>query len=255
MLALPLHSTATQNEVTPPTYPELLLDDVQRVMSAPLRWQQEEWKTFAWSGLAVAGAAVYLDAGISNEMSRQPQGNVSLREVERFGAEYSLGVVGGFYIAGKLMQDATALAVAQDSLTASIIASGLITPAIKIATGRSRPYEDAGTADFQGLGASKLNSSFPSGHTTEAFALASVISSHYDAAWIQGSAYTVAGLVGVARMYHAAHYASDVLAGAMIGYWTGKAVADHKQSKPLQKVLLLPEYSRELGGLRLTGSF
>src|SRR5665647_1374787 len=51
-------------------------------------------------------------------------------KVERFGAEYSVGVLGGFYLAGVIGNE-TAAEVAQDGLAASIIASGMITPARK----------------------------------------------------------------------------------------------------------------------------
>ena len=54
--------------------------------------------------------------------------------------------------------------------------------------------------------------------------MASVIANHYDETWVSYSSYTVAGLVGVARIYHDAHFASDVLAGALIGTLVGKSV-------------------------------
>lgn len=254
-LALLGISTALQAADTAPPYPVLLLDDTHYVVTAPARWQSEEWKNLGWASLAVAGSVIVIDAPWRDEMRRQPRNNTFMLYIERFGAEYSAGVVGGFFLAGSLAENDNAMRVAQDGLTASIIASGLITPAIKIVSGRSRPYQNTGTADFQGLGASNRNSSFPSGHTTEAFALASVISAHYEESWIKGSAYTVAALVGVARTYHDAHFASDVLAGAFIGNWVGQSVVAHNQSQRSRNVLLLPELGPNLTGLRLTGNF
>ena len=236
-------------------YPDLLLDDIQHVLTAPSRWQTQEWKNFAWASVAVAGTAILIDFPLRDAMRRQPSNNGFMLDIERFGAKYSIGVVGSFYLAGKFTDNDTAIMVAQDSLTASIIASGLITPAIKIATGRSRPYENVGNNNFQGLGASKLNSSFPSGHTTEAFALASVISAHYEKMWIKNSAYTVATLVGVARIYNDAHFASDVVAGALIGNWVGLSVVEHNQALRKTNVVIFPEITQELTGLRLAGIF
>lgn len=232
-----------------------MLDDVQHVLSAPARWERQEWRNFGWAGLAVVTTAIVVDAPIRDEMRRQTKDNNFLLNIERFGAEYSIGVVGGFYLAGTLTNNDTAILVAQDALTASIIASGLITPAIKIVTGRSRPYEDAGAHNFQGLAARNSNSSFPSGHTTEAFALASVISAHYEETWVTNSVYAVASVVGVARSYHDAHFASDILAGAFIGTWVGKSVVAHNQSRRAGNVTLLPETSKDLLGLRLAGHF
>jgi membrane-associated phospholipid phosphatase len=238
-----------------PSYPDLLLDDIRHVVTAPSRWQTQEWKNFGWASLAVVGTAVVIDGPLRDEMRRQPGNSSFMLNIERFGAEYSVGLLGGFYLAGSLADNDTAIMVAQDGLTASIIASGLITPAIKIVTGRSRPYEDAGTYNFQSLGASNHSSSFPSGHTTEAFALASVISAHYDDIWVKSSAYTVAALVGVARSYHGAHFASDVLAGAFIGNWVGQSVVARNQTQRNRNAVLLPETARDLIGLRLTGNF
>ena len=231
------------------------MDNTRYIATAPARWESEEWKNLGWISLAVASTAMVIDAPLRDEMRRQPRDNSFMLHIERFGAEYSLAVVGGFYLAGSLADNDTAALVARDSLTASIIASGLITPALKIVTGRSRPYENAGEFNFQGLGASMRNSSFPSGHTTEAFALASVISAHYEETWIKSSAYAVASLVGIARTYHDAHFASDVLAGAFIGNWVGQSVVARNQSKRDRSTTLIPEITPGMSGLRLTGRF
>lgn len=67
--------------------------------------------------------------------------------------------------------------------------------------------------------------SFPSGHTTTAFAGAELVRSEYG--WGAGvAAYAVAATVGFMRMYNGRHWFNDVVAGigfgilsARIGYW------------------------------------
>jgi membrane-associated phospholipid phosphatase len=238
-----------------PAYSETVVDDIGYVLSKPATWERDDWQNAGWAGLAVLGTAALLDNPLRDAYGKHPGENEWLIQIERLGAEYSVGVIGGFYLAGSLADNATSKLVAQDGLTASIIASGIITPAIKIASGRSRPYENEGSSAFYGLGANKLNSSFPSGHTTEAFALASVISAHYDESWIKYSAYGLASVVGFARVYHDAHFASDVLAGALIGNWVGLTVVAHHQSRNTPAVMLLPEVSSGQAGLKLLGSF
>ena len=71
-----------------------------------------------------------------------------------------------------LAGDPPAKAVALDGLSASIIAAGLINTPLKYAVGRSRPSKDQGACHFAPLSG---NDSFASGHTTQAFALATVI--------------------------------------------------------------------------------
>jgi membrane-associated phospholipid phosphatase len=64
---------------------------------------------------------------------------------------------------------------------------------------------------------------FPSGHASNAFALAAVAERHFG--WKAGlPAYTVAGLVAVSRLQRNKHYLSDVMAGATLGYIVGRTV-------------------------------
>jgi hypothetical protein len=252
-----LNGIAYANDQALPSYPEIVVDDVKHVLTAPSRWKEQDWQNLGLATVGVIGAAAILDRSIRDEMRRHaPNNNGFMLGVERFGAEYSLAVLGGFYVAGAVGNNNTATAVAQDGLAASIIASGIITPTIKFITGRARPRENAGTATFHPFSTNySSNSSFPSGHTTQAFALASVIANHYNETWVTCSSYTVAGLVGAARSYHGAHFASDVLAGALIGTLVGKSVVAHNKSLRSRKVVLLPEVGPGLIGVRLTSSF
>jgi membrane-associated phospholipid phosphatase len=236
-------------------YPDLLLDDIHFVLTSPADWQAREWENLGWASVAVVSTAILLDNPLHDKARTQAGSSKFMLTIERFGADYSIGVVGGFFLAGTLNDNDTAMLVAQDSLTASIIASGMITPAIKIITGRSRPYKEVGNNNFQRLSASSPNSSFPSGHTTEAFALASVISAHYEERWIKSSVYTVATLVGIARIYNNAHFASDVLAGAFIGNWVGQSVVAHNDYLRKNNMLILPEAGQGFWGLRLARNF
>jgi membrane-associated phospholipid phosphatase len=65
--------------------------------------------------------------------------------------------------------------------------------------------------------------SFPTGHTTRAFALASLISSIYkDKIWIGILSYTIAAGVAWSRVYDNQHWPSDVFIGAALGFAVGK---------------------------------
>lgn len=239
---------------TPPSYPVLVMDDVKHVVTAPSRWEDADWKSAGWDALAVVGTALVIDRPLRDEMRRhQPTNNQFLLQVERFGAQYSAGVVGGFYLVGALGGNENAVQVAEDGLAASLIASGLVTPAIKLVAGRTRPRDNKGVYNFKPF--TVANSSFPSGHTTEAFALASVIANHYEETWVSCASYSIAGLVGLARTYHDAHFASDVVAGAMIGTLVGKSVVGYNQERRAGHVALLPDIAPGMLGLRLSGNF
>lgn len=250
-LLLGTMQTAQAADATP-AYTSLLVDDVKHVVTAPARWQQQQWQDFGLATLAVVGTAVIVDRPLRDEMRRHSGNSKFMHDIERFGAQYSLGVLGGFFLAGELGGNDKALNVAQDGLTASIIASGIVTPALKFVAGRSRPIQNAGVYHFSPF---SNNASFPSGHTTQAFAVASVISAHYEQTWVKCTSYSVAGLVGLARSYHQAHFASDVVAGALIGTLVGQSVVDYNQQRRAGKVALVPDMTPGQLGLRLAGNF
>jgi membrane-associated phospholipid phosphatase len=124
---------------------------------------------------------------------------------------------------------------------AVVLATG-ITGMLKGLLGRSRPYVTADTnpRDFKfGKGFSgEDRSSFPSGHTTVAFAAASSVTSEAQRLWpghtwiVAPVMYGGATLVGLSRMYHNKHWASDVVLGAGIGTFSGLKVVRYSHAHP-----------------------
>jgi len=146
--------------------------------------------------------------------------------VRGFDAEYAFATLALFYVGARTFSDDRAHAVAADGIEASVLAGG-ITQILKFSVGRDRPGDNRGSERFLPFHFSTIGksyNSFPSGHATEAFAVASVIASHYENLWIESTAYGVAGLVGWSRLHDNAHFASDVVAGAAIGTWVGRTI-------------------------------
>ena len=96
----------------------------------------------------------------------------------------------------------------------SVIAATSLTTLLKYTIKRKRPFETY--TDIENL-TSGGSPSFPSGHTTDAFALATSVSLTYHKWYIIVPAYLWAGAVGYSRIVLGVHYPSDVLAGAIIG--------------------------------------
>jgi membrane-associated phospholipid phosphatase len=101
-------------------------------------------------------------------------------------------------------------------------------------------------------------SSFPSGHTTVAFAAATVFAKEYNNTPIIGViAYSAATLVGLSRITENAHWASDVFVGATVGYLAGREVVNnyHRFMKIRQpkkgkvSFMMQPFYGKLLPGL------
>jgi membrane-associated phospholipid phosphatase len=198
-------------------YAKLLWADTVEVATGPTHWDRDEWRNFALitGGLVLTTAA--LDKPIRDlaQRNRSASSDRFFRDIEKFGTkQYGLPLLAGFYGYGVLENDNEAKAVALDGLSASVISS-LATSAIKGVVGRRRPNTGRGPQSFDPF---QGDYSFPSGHATGAFAFASVIATHYDDnPWIVGTSYGVAGLVGLARIELNAHWASDVVAGSLIG--------------------------------------
>ena len=109
----------------------------------------------------------------------------------------------------------------------TILSSWAIKEVLKNTIERSRPYMYYDNPPIEEK--DKWNKSFPSGHTTLAFATASftsfVFSKYYpDSKWklpLEISLYTIAGTTAVLRVLSGNHFVSDVLSGALIGTLCG----------------------------------
>jgi membrane-associated phospholipid phosphatase len=94
-----------------------------------------------------------------------------------------------------------------------IVATALVAEAIKRQLCRSRPC-DCGDAGEWGTDGAR---SFPSGHAGTAFATATAIAFTVDDRRIGVAAFTVAGVLAGGRAIADRHWASDILAGAVLG--------------------------------------
>jgi membrane-associated phospholipid phosphatase len=112
----------------------------------------------------------------------------------------------------KSVADAALWAVASGAL------AGGVTAAVKPIVGRQRPPrgDPAAFHPFKG------DHSFPSGHTSFAFAVASSLAHSTPDGWSDVAFYAAATLTGLSRINHNRHWASDVVAGAALGYLMGR---------------------------------
>ncbi len=161
------------------------------------------------------------------------------------GPVWSSVFVAGMFTAGRLSDDPRFRAMTYDMLDAAIV-NFAYTEVIKVAVGRERPN-------------GQDNQSFPSGHTSNAFALAAIAERHYG--WKLGvPAYLLAGVVGVSRIQQDKHYLSDVVAGATLGYIVGRTVV-RVNSRPLEEAVhvaslqVSPVVGRRTRGVQLVLMF
>ncbi|MDI6828304.1 MAG: phosphatase PAP2 family protein [Armatimonadota bacterium] len=126
-----------------------------------------------------------------------------------------LPILGGMYLLGdKESKETSKLCLA------ALVNAGIITQGIKIFAGRERPDVSDGQTRFHGFSIGDGHDSFPSGHTSTVFAVATVLAKkNPEQKWLY---YGLASAVGLARIRKSAHFPSDVLAGAAVGTYAGE---------------------------------
>ena len=160
-------------------------------------------------------------------------------------------IIGGaLYAVGRLGKWDRMADLGWHGTEAVLFAQG-VTTVLKGAVGRGRPFLSDGTdpGDYHpGKGFSQADyTSFPSGHTSTAFAAAAAVTNETTrwwprSVWIVGPLmYGGATAVGLSRMYHNRHWGSDVLLGAAIGTFSGRKVVQYAHGHPgnrLDRIML-----------------
>ncbi|MFA6570999.1 MAG: phosphatase PAP2 family protein [Bacteroidota bacterium] len=95
--------------------------------------------------------------------------------------------------------------------------AGIVTTGIKVITGRARPFMERDNLYFKPFNLKDEYLAFPSGHTTVAFAVATVLACKIDTWWSYPLFYSAALSTGLARIYLDKHWISDVILGAAVG--------------------------------------
>ncbi len=165
--------------------------------------------------------------------------------------EIFLGSTLGFLIGGLVLQDNELLHTSRLIFESSII-TGAITYWGKGFFGRSRPFTGEGPQQFDLFKFSKKTAyrALPSGHTSSAFAIMTIIAKQYPRWWIKYPAYGIATGVALQRMDDRKHWASDVIVGGAIGYWVSKTLAERHQSVD-SRYQIMPFLSVNQIGLRV----
>ncbi|OGS50478.1 MAG: hypothetical protein A3J79_11170 [Elusimicrobia bacterium RIFOXYB2_FULL_62_6] len=167
---------------------------------------------------------------------------------------YDLALAGALAGAGCLFRDEklrdTSLLAVESFLAANAVGS-----VVKYAAGRSRPYAGNGKRTFKPFIFKSYSTSFPSGHTVSAFAVASVYAAGYDNFWAGAAAYGAASVLALQRIYSDKHWASDVFAGAVLGTAAGRAVTARSKERGRKTALLLPVFRPGYEGVLLSAGF
>jgi membrane-associated phospholipid phosphatase len=231
----------------------LFADDMVYVFTAPTRWDAGDWLVAAGAGGFALGTTAF-DRSIRDSVQAHRSAKLDRfsRGFQHMGSDYSFVVLAGFEGYHFLADDRRSQTVFIDGLAASLIANEIIVPALKYSVGRVRPSDTANPYRFRPF---TNHNSFPSGHTTQAFAVATVIASHYPRWWVKVLAFGSAGLVGYCRVEQNSHFTSDVVAGALIGWSVARSVVKHNDESRAPKFTLAPYSNGRSSGFLFAKTF
>ena len=207
-----------------------ILDDQGAIWTSPFHLHETDAKWLAPLGLSTL-ALIATDRQTSGELVEHGDDLNRLRisgDISRLGSTLSTaGVVAGLYLTGRATHNnhlrETGLLSAE-----ALIDSSILVTALKTTSQRQRPTVDNSSGEFFDGG-----SSFPSGHASSAWSVATVIAQEYGRhrPLVQIGAYGLATAVSLSRYTGRNHFLSDVLVGSAIGYGVGRYVY-HKRHDP-----------------------
>jgi len=233
-----------------------ILRDQKAIWTAPLHLDREHAKWLVPAGVGTM-ALFTTDRMTGDEIAEADGQRNASRIISYAGSIYGVAATAGtFYLVGRATQNArareTGILATEAALNTVIVVGSL-----KGITQRERPSGGHERSEFFDGG-----SSFPSGHSAQAWTIATVVANEYhDHRLVQVAAYGIASAVSLARFTGGYHYISDVVVGAGIGFGIGQYVyhAHHRQSaadtdftatndeneKPKDRwPAITPEYSR-----------
>ncbi len=201
------------------------VSDAKTTLLSPFHWDKEDWLTFG----AVAASGLILgfsDQGIRDRVlkHRTPGSDDFFGTVTHLGdGLYLTGFMAGLYAVGAV---SGSRGIKQTALLSfeSFIVSSIFTDVLKVIPGRARPHTGEGSHSFKPFAFDSAHYSLPSGHSSGVWSVATVIADRTDNVFVDILCYGLATLTSISRVQQDKHWASDVLLGSAIGYFTAKKI-------------------------------
>jgi len=230
--------------------------DIYEVIKAPAGWEKKDF----WRLTAVLGTGALLFAFDQDiDDWSQDRRTSSSEDLARFGSALGDGsflgaMIATLYVTGEIFDSRSLRKTALLSLE-SWLTSGAFVLGLKALTGRARPGKDEGPYSFHPFTFRSEYSSFPSGHASSAFAVATVIADQSDSVVIDVLAFSLSTFAALSRIHKGSHWASDVFIGAAIGYFIGKKIAISHREKDVKNIQIGFCLSPRVKGLAVSFSF
>jgi membrane-associated phospholipid phosphatase len=214
------------------------------LLASPVHWKGETWAAAAAS-IMMTGVVIAMDEPLTQPFLKwQTNFGNAFGDVGYVigSVPFQLGISVASLGIGAIARSQPLKDFALDNLQAQVYTGG-ITLLVKELTHRARPIEGEGAYAWYGPFEGAGNQSFFSGHSSLAFSTATMVFLHSHKKWWVGVlSYGIASGVAVSRMQRQAHWASDVLFGAIIGSAISNFVyrQQEKRRHPQQLLKTLP---------------
>jgi membrane-associated phospholipid phosphatase len=199
--------------------------DVRDVLVSPFHWKKNDFLKLS----AVLGTGLLLGLADENirtwaQERRTPGSDDFFNFVTNFGGGgYLCGFMAGLFAAGEV---AGSDGLRKTALLGfeSFLASSAFTAVLKFIPGRARPSTGEGSHSFHPFSGRSAYTSLPSGHSSAVWSVATVLADRTDSVFVDAACYGLAALTSLSRIQENKHWASDVLIGSAIGYFTAKKI-------------------------------
>ncbi len=195
-----------------------------KLVKSPVYFNKNDWRNL---GFVVGSTALLfmVDKNVRRiALENQTSLNNRIFNLDKYYGNIYAGVLSfGSYALGLTLNNDKIRKIGLHSMEAFFY-SGLITQIIKFSIGRRRPYKGNSNLIFKPFRLNNDYFSLPSGHTTVAFAVSTVIAESVNNIFWKIFWYAAAGLVAGSRVYHNQHWVSDVFLGFAVGYSVGDFV-------------------------------
>lgn len=199
----------------------------------PSAWKIEDWGKLGLISLSTI-LTMNVDEPVRDEIlkDREYYNSIPIEFGRIWGEPYtSVSIAGLFALSGVLNKNSINKKIGFEVFE-SLLFSGTVTQFSKMILGRARPYNNEGAFSYHPLNFTKDKYwAHPSGHTTLAFSLSTILSKNSKSDLIKAIVYIPACLTAFSRVYQDYHWTSDVLLGAFIGYFVAEWVYNIHENK------------------------
>jgi len=183
---------------------------------------------------------MHLDEGVRDAMlkDRSYNNSIPIEAGRIWGEAYTTLIVSGLLAASGISNDNQSNKKIAFEIAQSGLYTASVTQLLKMSIGRDRPYLNNGAFNFSPF--QKFDNdywSLPSGHTSLAFSLSTILSQNSKSDLLKIAWYIPAVMTAFSRVYQDKHWTSDVLLGSAVGYFIAKWIAEKHRINENEELL------------------